>query len=151
MIIGAYAEYVAVSTHMLIPRPSTLSFVQCAAIPEVWITAIQALYLIGGFEAGKSVLWHAGASAVSIAGIQLSRAENTKEAGGKVFATTRSDEKNEWVKTELGADGAFNSKNADWAQKLMDASEDKGVDIIVDLIGAPVLQDNIDILGRDGR
>lgn len=136
---------------MLVRRPSNLSWVQCAAIPEVWITAIQALYLIGGFEPGKSVLWHAGASGVSIAGIQLTRNENTKEAGGNVYATTRNDDKCRWVESELGVDKAFNSTNPKWADELMSASDGKGVDIVIDFIGAPVFQDNINILGRDGR
>ncbi|KAL2128531.1 hypothetical protein VTI74DRAFT_9045 [Chaetomium olivicolor] len=71
---GAYAEYIAVSSKMLLHKPAHLSFEQTAGIPETWITATQALhFVLGGVEGGKSILWHAGASGVSIAGIQLSR------------------------------------------------------------------------------
>ena len=54
---GAYAEYIAVSMHMLIHKPKALSWEVCAGIPETWITATQALFLVGGFEKGRSVLW----------------------------------------------------------------------------------------------
>jgi NADPH:quinone reductase-like Zn-dependent oxidoreductase len=149
---GAYAQYIAVSTHMLVPKPKELSFVECAGIPETWITAIQALYLVGGFEPGKSVLWHAGASGVSIAGIQLTKMDNAKDGKGKVFATTRSDEKCRWVEETLGADLAVNSTEGGWSKKIIEASNGgEGVDIVVDFIGGPILQDNIDMLCRDGR
>jgi hypothetical protein len=59
---GAYAEYIAVSVKMIVHKPKELSFEQCAGIPEVWFTAIQALYLVGGMEKGMNVLFHAGAS-----------------------------------------------------------------------------------------
>ncbi|KAK5275265.1 hypothetical protein LTR40_013327, partial [Exophiala xenobiotica] len=72
---GAYAEYIAVSTHMLIHKPKELSWEEAAGIPETWITATQALYLVGEFKPGMSVMWHAGASSVSIAGIQLAKAD----------------------------------------------------------------------------
>lgn len=74
---GAYAEYIAVSTHMLVHKPDELSWEECAGIPAVWITALQAMYLIGEFEPGQSILWHAGASSVAIAGQQLSKANGT--------------------------------------------------------------------------
>ena len=67
--------------------------------PQTWITATQALYLVAGFTAGKSVLWHAGASSVSIAGIQLSKADNASQ----IFVTAGSDEKIDFCVNELGA------------------------------------------------
>ena len=112
---------------MLIHKPKELSWEQAASVPEVchqsihyplvhaiitikrqqltlppsqtWITATQALYLIGGFAPGKSILWHAGASSVSIAGIQLSKADH----GSEIFVTAVSDEKIEFCVKELGA------------------------------------------------
>src|ERR1700761_488082 len=101
---GAYAEYVAVSTHMLIHKPAHLSWEESAGIPETWITATQALYLVGCFSEGKTVLWHAGASSVSIAGHQLSRAGGASA----LYSTTRSDEKCEFCVRELGATASFN-------------------------------------------
>jgi NADPH:quinone reductase-like Zn-dependent oxidoreductase len=144
---GAYAEYIAASTHMLMPKPKELSWEEAAGIPEVWITAIQALYLIGEFEKGKSILWHAGASGVSIAGIQLARAGGASA----VYATARQDEKVEFCVKELGCKAAFNTTKEGWADEVMKATDGKGVDILVDFIGAPVFQDNMNVLARDGR
>ncbi|EON65475.1 NADPH2:quinone reductase [Coniosporium apollinis CBS 100218] len=146
---GAYAEYIAVSTHMLVRKPAELSWEQCAGIPETWITALQALYLVGGYAPGKSVLWHAGASSVSIAGIQLARADGA----AKVFATARQDAKCEFCVKELGCDGAFNStrEQPGWAEEVLKATEGKGVDIVVDFVGADYFQGNLDVLAKDGR
>lgn len=142
---GAYAEYIVVSTHMLIRKPKELSWVQAAGVPEVWITATQALYLVGGFEEGKSVLWHAGASSVSIAGIQLARGDGAS----KVFASVRQDSKVTFCE-ELGCDKAFNTEKEDWVKGVKDATDGKGVDLIVDFVGGPNFEKNLDVLARDG-
>ncbi|OAL01435.1 quinone oxidoreductase putative [Phaeosphaeriaceae sp. SRC1lsM3a] len=143
---GAYAEYIAVSTHMLVRKPRELTWEQCAGIPETWITATQAMYLVGQFAAGKSILWHAAASSVSIAGIQLSHADSASA----VFATARQDEKCEFAVKELGANGAFNTTSQDWVKEVMKATDNKGVDIIVDFIGASYFQQNLDAIAKDG-
>lgn len=145
---GAYAELVAVSTKMLLRRPAALPWEVCAGIPEVWITAAQALHFVGGFASleGKNVLWHAGASGVSIAGIQLSR----RAGAAKVFATAGSAEKCEFVEKELGATKAFNYRTEDWAKGILEATEGKGVDLIVDYIAGDYVQKNLDAAARDG-
>jgi len=89
---GAYAEYIAVSTHMLIHKPSHMSWEEAAGIPETWITATQALYLIGGFEPGKRVLWHAGASSVSISGQQLCKGDGAAAGGFDAAGWRRSEQ-----------------------------------------------------------
>jgi len=142
---GAYAEYIAVSSHMLIHKPKELSWEEAAGIPETWITATQALYLIGQFSKGKSVLWHAGASSVSIAGQQLCKGDGAS----KIFATARSEEKCKFCVEELGATGAF-LQTGDWAEEVLKATDGKGVDIIVDFVGAPTFGPNLKALARDG-
>ena len=144
---GAYAEYIAVSTHMLVHKPDELSWEECAGIPETWITATQAMYLIGGFEPGKSILWHAGASSVSIAGQQLSVADGASA----VFATARSDDKCEFCVKELGAKAAYNTKTEEWDKSVLRDTDNKGVDIIVDFIGADTFAQNLNAAARDGR
>ncbi|KAF2195422.1 putative quinone oxidoreductase [Zopfia rhizophila CBS 207.26] len=143
---GAYAEYIAVSTRMLVHKPKELSWEECAGIPETWITATQAIYLISNFTPGKSILWHAGASSVSIAGIQLSVADNASA----VYATARQDEKCEFTVKTLGATAAFNTKTQNWANEILKATDGKGVDIIIDFIGAEYFQQNLDAVARDG-
>ncbi|KAI0851240.1 quinone oxidoreductase putative [Daldinia vernicosa] len=144
---GAYAEYIAVSSKMLLHKPDSFSWETAAAIPETWITATQALHLVGEFTAGKTVLWHAGASGVSIAGIQLS----LDSGASAVYATAGTDEKCRFVERELGATKAFNYKTQDWAKEILEATGGKGVDLIVDFIGASYFQKNLTVAARDAR
>ncbi|EME83420.1 uncharacterized protein MYCFIDRAFT_188440 [Pseudocercospora fijiensis CIRAD86] len=157
---GGYAEYVAVRKNMLLRKPKELSWEECAAVPEVWMTALQAIHLVGEWspEKGKSILWHAGASSVSIAGIQLSR--NLSPAP-KVFATTRQDTKCDFVVNKVGATAAVNSTKSypkadgspggTWADEVKRANEGQGVDLVIDYVGAPYFADNLAVLARDGR
>lgn len=146
---GAYAEYIAVSTHMLVRKPRELSWEQSAGVPETWITALQALYLVGEYRPGMSVLWHAGASAVSIAGVQLSRFDGASA----VYATVRSEEKVRFCEEELGATKAFNAgKDAEpWDEQVLRETGGKGVDLIVDFVGAGYFAQNLNAAARDAH
>ncbi|KAJ5921706.1 hypothetical protein N7454_009180 [Penicillium verhagenii] len=144
---GAYAEYIVVSTKMLVHKPAHLSWEVAAGIPETWITATQALFLIGEFQAGQSVLWHAGASSVSISGIQLAKAEGAKA----IYATAGSQEKIDFLEKELGVTKAFNYRTDDWAAEIQKITGGTGVDLTVDFIGATYFQGNLDVAARDGR
>ena len=105
------------------------------------------MYLVGGFEPGKSILWHAGASSVSIAGIQLSRTDNASA----IYVTAGSQEKIDFCVKELGAKAGFNYHTQDWSKEILEATDGKGVDIIIDFIGANYFQGNINAAARDGR
>jgi putative PIG3 family NAD(P)H quinone oxidoreductase len=142
---GAYAEYIAVNTHMLLHKPPHLSWEQAAGVPETWITATQAMYLVGGFEEGKSILWHAGASSVSIAGIQLSKVGGAS----KIYVTAGSQDKIDFAVKELGATAGFNYKTQNWSEEILKVTDGKGVDVVVDFIGPDYFQGNIDVAARD--
>lgn len=144
---GAYAEYIAVSSKMLLHKPAELSFEQAAAIPEAFITATQATLLILGLEKGKSILFHAGASGVSISGIQLAKASGASA----VFATAGTQEKLDFITSELGATAAFNYKTEDWVEEIKKKTGGKGVDYIVDFVGADYFQKNLEVAALDGR
>lgn len=107
------------------------------------------MYLIGDFKPGKSILWHAGASSVSIAGIQLSKASNAS----KILVTAGSDEKIEFCVNSMGASGGFSYHSTDpaWPEAVHKATSGQGVDIIVDYIGAPYFQGNLSAAALDGR
>ena len=105
------------------------------------------MYLVGGFHPGKTILWHAGASSVSIAGIQLSRADNASA----IYVTAGSQEKIDFCVKELGATAGFNYHTQDWAQEILKVTDGKGVDIIIDFIGQNYFQGNLDAAARDGR
>ncbi|OTB09132.1 hypothetical protein M426DRAFT_316424 [Hypoxylon sp. CI-4A] len=167
---GAYAQYIAVSSKMLLHKPDSFTWETAAGIPETWITATQALHLVGEFAPGKTVLWHAGvrlslydfplfppmqqlkipyikASGVSIAGIQLSR----DSGASAVYVTAGTDEKCRFIERELGATKAFNYKTQDWAKEILEATGGKGVDLIIDFIGASYFQKNLIAAGKDAR
>jgi NADPH:quinone reductase-like Zn-dependent oxidoreductase len=143
---GAYAEYIAVDNRMLIHKPAEISWEEAAGIPETWITALQAMYLVGEFKKGKTILWHAGASSVSLAGIQLSKVEGA----GAIYVTASSQEKIDFCK-KAGATAGFNYKTQNWSEEILKATDGKGVDVIVDFIGASYFQGNINAAARDGR
>ncbi|KAJ5221075.1 uncharacterized protein N7469_009962 [Penicillium citrinum] len=137
---GAYAEYIVVSTKTLFHKPSQLSWEEAAGIPETFMTAAQALLFIGEFKHGQSVLWHAGASSVSIAGIQLAKAKGASA----IYATVSSSEKVHFLEQNLGPSTTKRITGGADLQK-------QGVNLIVDFIGAPYFQNNLDIAAQDGR
>ncbi|KAF3913999.1 Zeta-crystallin [Orbilia brochopaga] len=136
---GAYAEKISVSPEMLIHKPANMSFEEAAGIPEAWITATQALFLVGCFKRGDRVLLHAGASAVSLAAIQLA-----KNAGAaEIYVTASSQEKIDFC-VDLGATAGFNYKTQDFADEILKATNGKGVNLIVDyIVGQGYLEKDI--------
>jgi threonine dehydrogenase-like Zn-dependent dehydrogenase len=92
------------------------------------MTVTQAMYLVGGFKAGKTILWHAGASSISIAGVQLSVASGAKAT----YITTSSQEKIDFCEQILGATKGFNYKEEDFSKAVLEATGGQGVDIIID-------------------
>lgn len=132
---------------MLLHKPEHLSWTDAAGIPETWITATQALHLVGEFSKGKSVLWHAGASSVSIAGIQLA----LTGGASAVYVTAGSQEKIDFCVNELGATAGFNYHTQDWSAEILKATDNKGVDIIIDFVGPNYFQGNINAAAMDGH
>jgi tumor protein p53-inducible protein 3 len=142
---GGYAEYALLSENMAMAIPEDFSFTQAAAIPEVFLTAFQALFWIGKLEAGEMVLIHAGASGVGTAAIQLAKAK-----GATVVVTAGSDEKCEACK-ELGADFAINYKTTNFVEAIAAQYGDSKINLILDFIGAPYWEGNLKALALDGR
>jgi NADPH:quinone reductase-like Zn-dependent oxidoreductase len=131
---------------MLIRKPDSIPWVKAAGIPETWITALQAMTTVGEFTSGKSILWHAGASSVSIAGIQLS----IVLGASAIYATVGSDEKVEFCKS-MGATTAWNYRTSNWEDEVRIATQGKGVDIIIDFVGQKYFQMNLNSAALDGR
>ncbi|WWC89076.1 uncharacterized protein L201_003994 [Kwoniella dendrophila CBS 6074] len=145
---GAYAEYIVNPETMLLPKPKELSWVETAGIPEVWMTATQALMVETPLKEGQNVLIHAGASGVGIAAIQI--ALHVLKAG-KVFTTCGSDEKVEFLK-QLGHSDklhVINYKTQDFAEEIKKTNS--GVDLIIDFIGKQYWNQNISSLNLDGK
>jgi NADPH:quinone reductase-like Zn-dependent oxidoreductase len=144
---GAYAEYVRAPVAGLLHKPAGLTHARAAALPEAWFTAAQAALLVGRLPRGGTALWHAGASGVSGAGLQICRV-----AGGasKVFATARRDDKIRWLKEEAGCAEAWHAEADDWVAGVLEATGGRGVDLVVDYVGGPTFERNLRALAVDG-
>ncbi len=141
---GGYAEHVVIHHEMAMRIPDSLSFVEAAAIPEVFLTAFQALHWLGDLEEGEHVLIHAGASGVGTAAIQLARA-----AGAHVHVTASAPK--HALCRSLGAETAIDYRTEDFAQHVLEATGGHGADLILDFIGAPYFEPNMRALATDGR
>lgn len=142
---GGYAERVAVPSGMLLRLPDHWSFEQGAAIPEAWLTAFVNLFHEGALQRGETVLVHAGGSGVGTAAIQLGRV-----AGATVLITAGTEEKLS-VGRDLGAALVINYKEADFSRAVMAFTEDDGVDLILDPVGASHFPRDLQILREHGR
>lgn len=141
---GGYAEYVTIHRDVALPVPASLSLEEAAAIPEVFLTAYQALHWIARLQAGEHVLIHAGASGVGTAAIQLVRG-----AGAHPYVTASSGKHD--LCRSLGAEATVDYRSEDFAARVRQASGGHGADVVLDFIGAPYLEQNLDVLALDGR
>ncbi len=142
---GGYAEKVAVPQSMLMPIPTGWSFEQAAALPEAYLTAFVNLYMEAALQTGENVLVHGGASGVGTAAIQLLRASSNP-----VYVTAGSGEKCDAC-LQVGADAAINYKSEDWPSRMRELTGNAGVDVIMDMVGADYLAQNIGLLKLKGR
>lgn len=142
---GGYAEYVCVPVVQVLPVPRGLSFIQAAAIPEVYATVWQNIFMDAELRSGQSVLVHAGGSGVGTAAIQLCHA-----FGAQVFATLR-DESKTHTCLALGAKQCFLVHQGTFKEAILDWTEHKGIDVILDPVGADYLADNLSVLKEEGR
>ena len=143
---GGYAEYCTIHEKLAMPLPDGLSFEEAAAIPEVYLTAYQAIIWLGELKTGETILIHAGASGVGTAAIQLAKAMRN----ARVITTAGSEEKCALTAT-LGADLCMNYKEEDYAASLEETFGKNSVDVIIDFIGSPYWEKNINVLALDGR
>ncbi len=143
---GGYAGYATSYECTVMHAPEGLSMEVLASIPEQWITAYQLLFFIGRVQRGDTVLVHAASSGVGQAAIQLA-----KDAGARVIATCRSDEKRACC-IELGADFAYNIRdNSAFSNLIRSELGGGGADLILDCIGGSYLNENILSCNVDAR
>ena len=141
---GSMATRVVTQGAELMPVPKELSLEEAAAVPEVFLTAYDAIVLQGGLQAGQSVLLHAVASGVGTAGIQLASA-----IGATSIGTSRTADKLPRC-TDLGLNHAVLVEDGSFAEAVLEAAP-KGVDVILDTIGAAYLAQNVKVIGKKGR
>jgi len=141
---GAYAEYVTAPATQCLPWPTGFSAIQAAALPETFFTVWANVFDIGALQPGESLLVHGGTSGIGITSIQLATAH-----GAKVFATAGSAEKCAAIE-KLGAT-AINYKTTDFAAAIAAATEKRGVNVVLDMVGAAYTPRNIASLAPRGR
>ena len=144
---GGYAEYAVAYANHLMRIPETVSFEEAACICESYITAFLNVFMIGGLKDGETALLHGGGGGVNTAAIQLCKAL----APNSKLIVTASPEKMARVK-ELGADHVINFRETpDFTEAIKEITNKKGVDVILDHVGAKYLAPNMNSLAYKGR
>jgi putative PIG3 family NAD(P)H quinone oxidoreductase len=141
---GGQAEFVAVAEELLMPIPDNLTYNLAAAIPEVFLTAYQAMFVEGKAPEMGAILIHAGASGVGTAAIQLARLNKMQTI------VTCSPSKHK-VCLNLGADFTIDYKTEPVAKKVLDYTAGNGVDMVLDFIGGPNFNENLEVLNHGGQ
>lgn len=139
---GGYAEYSIAEAGQCFKIPQNLNYIEAASIPETIMTVYENVFRVCGLKPHESFLVHGGASGIGVMAIQMARA-----IGAKVYTSVGSQEKSIFCEN-LGAALAINYKEQDFEQ-IIKASG--GVDVILDMVGGPYIQKNIDILNDMGR
>jgi putative PIG3 family NAD(P)H quinone oxidoreductase len=142
---GGYAEYCTAPTGQCLNVPGPLSMVEGAALPEAVFTVWSNLFGLGGAKRGDTVLVHGGTSGIGTTAILLGRLFELK-----VIVTAGSDEKCARA-VELGAAYAINYRSGDFVEAVKELTEDKGVQVVLDMVGGDYLARNLACLAEEGR
>jgi NADPH2:quinone reductase len=142
---GGYAEYCVAPEVQALPVPKGLTLVQAASLPETFFTVWANVYDRAKLAPGETLLVQGGSSGIGVTAIQMAAA-----TGNRVFATAGSDEKCAAC-VRLGAEKAFNYRTQDWSAELLAATDGKGVNVILDMVGGDYVPRELKCLADDGR
>ena len=145
VISGGYAEYCVAELPLCLPIPKGMSLIEAGGIPENYYTVYDNVFTRGRLNKGETILVHGGSSGIGSTTIQLAR-----EAGATIYATAGSDEKCEFCRT-LGAVETSNYRTKDFAEEVKRLTDGRGVDVILDMVGGPYIQKNLNLLALEGR
>jgi NADPH2:quinone reductase len=144
--IGSYAEYTVANPRSLMPIPKGMAWAEAAAIPNVFVTAHDAMVTNAQMSRGESILITAGSSGVGTAAIQIAR----HLGANPIIATSRSPSKSGALR-DLGANEVVDPGKSGWVEAVMALTAKRGIDVIIDNVGGPMLADNIRALAIKGR
>jgi len=144
-ISGGYAEFAVAEAGQCLPRPAPLTLVEAAGIPETYFTVYSNVIERGRLQPGEAFLVHGGSSGIGSTAIQIA-----KHHGARVFATAGSAEKCAFCR-DLGAEAAINYRDEDFVERVKALTDGNGVDVILDMVGAPYLAKNLSALAIEGR
>lgn len=142
---GAYAQFCTAPVSQTLPWPQGYDAMRAAALPETYFTVWANLFMIGRLAAGETALIHGGTSGIGVTAIQLAAA-----FGATAYATAGSDDKTAAC-LRFGAAAAINYRTADFAEEIRSLTARRGVDVILDMVGAPYFPRNLRSLALDGR
>jgi NADPH2:quinone reductase len=142
---GGYAEYCNSPEGQCLPVPENLTFIEAASLPETFFTVWSNVFDRGKLLPGESLLVHGGSGGIGVTAIQMAKA-----LGSTVYTTTGSDEKCRFCE-RLGATRAINYKTENFTEVVKQVTHNKGVDVILDMIGGDYTPGNILSLADDGR
>lgn len=143
---GGYAEQVAVPAGQVLPLPGGVDVVTAASLPEVAATVYSNLFMTAQLQPGETVLIHGGTGGIGVMAVQLAKA-----AGARVIATAGSDEKAAMLTGYLGADLAINYRSQDFVELVREHTGGLGANVILDVVGAKYLAQNVQALALYGR
>jgi len=142
---GGYAEYCVAPATQALPWPHGYDALQAAALPETYFTVWANVFMLGRLAAGESLLVHGGTSGIGVTALQLAKA-----FGATAYATAGSDEKAAAC-LRLGADAAINYRTQDFLTEIQRLTAKRGVDVVLDMVGASYFPRNLRCLALDGR
>ena len=142
---GGYAEYCTAPALQCLPIPTGLSMEQAAALPETFFTVWSNVFDRARLRPGETLLVHGGTSGIGTTAIQLAKA-----LGSRVFATVGGSEKIQ-ICLDLGAERVINYREEDFVQVIKEITDNKGVDVILDMVGGDYIQRNLSALAVEGR
>jgi putative PIG3 family NAD(P)H quinone oxidoreductase len=142
---GGYAEYAAAPAGQVLPVPAGLSMLQAAALPETYFTVWANLVERGRLARGETTLIHGGSSGIGITAIQVA-----KSMGATVLCTVGSAEKAQAC-LAVGADAAIDYRRQDFVAEAMRLTGNRGVDVVLDMVGGPYIEKNLRLLAIEGR
>ena len=142
---GGYAQYAIAEEGAALPVPAGFSMIEAGAIPETFFTVWHNVFERGGLKAGETLLVHGGSSGIGTTAILLGKA-----FGADVLVTAGSAEKCDAC-IRLGARVAINYKTSDFVEAVAQATNGKGADVILDMVGGRYMARNLDAAAMDGR
>jgi NADPH:quinone reductase len=142
---GGYAEYCTVPEPQALPAPQGLDLVNAAALPETFFTVWTNVFERGRLKSGETFLVHGGSSGIGTTAIQLASA-----LGARVFATAGNNLKCQACE-KLGAEKGINYREEDFVEIIQQATNKRGVDVILDMVGGDYIEKNISLLATEGR
>lgn len=142
---GGYAEFAAVPAGSVLPLPSTWSFIEGATLPENMFTVFDNVVTRARLRDGERILVHGGSSGIGSTAIMVARA-----LGARVIATAGSQAKCDAC-VDFGAEAAINYRERDFVDAVRELTDDRGVDVVLDIVGGPYIDRDLRVLALDGR